>query len=114
MGFPRLFGFIPGAAGETPTSREQRKLQVEEVVRLEKPAHTDFDVKLYWALFQVGTARLGLDTSLGEGTRFVALVLGTNYLGQTFLTESHPWSVRDRNVIGRDRLGASQSRSKGT
>ena len=110
----RFTVLVPTLLGETPDSREQRQLQVEEVVRREKPAHTDFDVKLYWALFQVGTARLGLDTALGEGTRFVALVLGANYLGQTFLTESHPWSVRDRQIIGRDRLGASLPRSNGT
>lgn len=110
----RFTVLVPTLLGETPGSREQRKLQAEEIVRREKPAHTDFDVKLYWALFQIGTARLGLDTTLGEGTRFVALVLGANYLGQTFLTESHPWSVRDRLVIGRDRLGASLSRSNGT
>ena len=59
---------------------------------------------MYWDLFQIGTARLGLDTSIGEGSRFTALVLGENYLGQAFLSASHPWCVENRTVIGRDRL----------
>lgn len=102
----RFTVLVPTRLGELPQSREQRKARVEEVVRREKPAHTDFDVKLYWAMFQVGSARLGLDTTIGEGSRFVALVLGANYLGQSFLAESHPWCVCDRAVVGRDRLNA--------
>ncbi len=102
----RFTVLVPTRLGELPQSRERRKARVEEIVRREKPAHTDFDVKLYWALFQVGSARLGLDTIIGEGSRFVALVLGANYLGQSFLAESHPWCVYDRTVVGRDRLNA--------
>jgi len=96
---------LPTALGELPSTMERRKAQVEEIVKREKPAHTDFEVKFFWALFQIGSARLGLDTSLGEGSRFVAMVLGANFLGQSFLAESHPWSVVDRSVVGRERLG---------
>ena len=42
------------------------------IVDIEKPAHTDFEVKPYWALFQVGTARLWFDTVIGEGSRYTA------------------------------------------
>lgn len=95
---------LPTKPGELPSSMELRKARVEELVKREKPAHTQFEVKYFWALFQIGNARLGIDTSLGEGSRFVALVLGANFLGQSYLAESHPWSVYDRSVVGRDRL----------
>jgi phage tail-like protein len=98
---------LPTVLGELPSAMELRKAQVEEIVKREKPAHTQFEVKFFWALFQIGSARLGIDTSIGEGSRFVALVLGANFLGQSFLAESHPWSVIDRTVVGRERLGKS-------
>lgn len=100
---------VPTQLGELPQSRQRRKAQVEEIVKREKPAHTDFDVGLYWALFQIGSARLGLDTSVGEGSRFAALVLGENYLGQGFLAHSHPWCVHERTVVGRDRLNTDHT-----
>lgn len=96
---------LPTQLGELPAAMEQRRARVEEVVQREKPAHTEFEVKFFWALFQVGSARLGQDTNLGESSRFAAMVLGANFLGQSYLAESHPWSVTNRAVIGRDRLG---------
>lgn len=55
------------------------------IVRLEKPAHTRFDVRPYWALFRIGQVRLGLDTLLGDGSREAGLapelVLGAGHLG---------------------------------
>lgn len=105
----RFSVLVPTELNESYQERLQNLAQVEEVVAREKPAHTDFEVKLYWALFQVGSARLGLDTSLGEGSRYVALVLGSNYLGQSYLSESHPWGVAGRRVIGRDRISINRS-----
>jgi hypothetical protein len=32
-------------------------------------------------------------------------VLGANFLGQSYLAESHPWNIADRSVVGRERLG---------
>ncbi len=97
---------VPTTPGELPQQREQRKSRAEKVIRIEKPAHTDFDVKLFWALFQVGTARLGTDTLVGDGARFVGVVLGGTYLGQGYVQSAHPRDVQDRQLIGRDRLQA--------
>ena len=97
---------LPTQLGELPASMELRKARVEDIVKREKPAHTQFEVKYFWALFQIGNARLGIDTNIGEGSRFVSLVLGANFLGQSFLAESHPWSVIDRSIVGGQRLGS--------
>src|SRR5262249_13589207 len=78
---------------------------VSAVVDRERPAHAAFDVQLYWGLFRVGAARVGQDTALGEGSRVSALLLGSSYLGESLLTEDHPFDVRDRRVVGRDRTG---------
>ena len=100
----RFTVLIPTEPGEDLGLRGRRLSKVEHIVRNEKPAHTDFDIKFFWALFQIGGARLGLDTILGESSRYVAMVLGVNYLGQSFLAGPHPWDVTDRTVIGRDPL----------
>jgi phage tail-like protein len=59
------------------------------IVDLQKPAHTTYTVKFYWAAFRVGDARLGDDTLLAGGSRVPELVtqavLGTDYLGETYL-----------------------------
>lgn len=86
---------------------QERRLQwVQRIVDLEKPAHTNFEVKPYWAHFRVGEVRLGLDTILDVDSRFVALVLGRGYLAESYLAPSHPWDVRDRTVAGRDHIGS--------
>jgi phage tail-like protein len=77
---------------------EQVRL-VERVVALEKPAHTSFDVKQYWAMFRVGEVRLGLDTSLGRGGRFEALRLGDTALAGGALGAAYPFNLADRTVI---------------
>lgn len=96
--------YLPTVLGDLPAALEARRAQVETIVKNEKPAHTHFDVRFFWAMFQVGSARLGIDTTIGEGGRFVAMVLGANFLGQSFLAESHPWNIADRSVVGRERL----------
>jgi phage tail-like protein len=67
---------------------ELRKL-ARRVVELQKPAHTTFSVKFFWAAFRIGEARLGDDTLLASGSRVPELVrpavLGREHLGETVL-----------------------------
>lgn len=97
--------------GHTLPEVERRTDHLElarRLLELEKPAHTTFDVKFYWALFRVGEARLGLDTVLGLGGRDPALLptalLGHTFLAETQLAATHPFDVTDRRIVGRDRL----------
>lgn len=84
-----------------PYALEQRLALARRIVELEKPAHSVFDVRFYWAFNRVGEARLGLDTQLGAGSRASELipdaVVGRAYLGASFL------GGRER-LHGRDRL----------
>ena len=98
----RFTVLIPSSPSETAAQRNRRIDVVQAVVGREKPAHTDFEIKPFWALFQAGTARLGLDTALGEGARFTAIELGRTALGEGMLAHGHPWNVLDRAVLGRD------------
>ncbi len=96
---------VPVSPSE-PQRAQQVKLEMaRRVAAREKPAHTDFDVGLYWALFRVGQCRLGEDTLLGESSRVVSLELGATPLGDGFLNPSHPWDVGDRMIAGRERFG---------
>jgi phage tail-like protein len=59
----------------------------QQIIDLEKPAHTVYDVKFYWDAFRVGEARLGLDTFVDLGSRSPSLlsdaVLNQTYVGQS-------------------------------
>jgi phage tail-like protein len=88
----------------TPEERKQGLDLIRHIVELEKPAHVNFEVKPYWALFRVGWARLGLDTVVGEGSRFVAMCLGRDYMGDGYLTSFHPWNIPNRIVVDRDHI----------
>jgi len=87
-------------------ARRERLNLVRRVVNLEKPAHTLFDVRFYWALFRIGEARLGLDSLVERGGRapdlLPALRLGQAHLGESHLAPAHPHDVPDRHVVGRD------------
>lgn len=100
----RFTVLVPTEPGEAPADRAARIERARRIVERERPAHTEFDVKPFWALFRVGAARIGSDTVLGEGSRFTVLVLGASALTESHLAEAHPWSVADRSVLGRDRL----------
>jgi phage tail-like protein len=78
---------------------------VEKIVRLEKPAHTDYDLRRFWDFFMVGQARLGTDTVLGEDGRFLPIILGRDYLSEGYLENAYPMDVTERTVSDRDRMG---------
>ena len=82
---------------------ERRLGLARRIVDLEKPAHTVFDVRYYWAFFRVGEARLGLDTQLGAGSRAPELipeaVLGRAYLGASFVGGAGRPTDGDRLLI---------------
>jgi phage tail-like protein len=88
---------IPLACTTDPESQRQRMDLVKRVADLEKPAHTVFEVKLFWGMFRIGEARLGLDTVLGAGSRvpelLVPMVLGQGHVAEGYLSS---W----RNGIG--------------
>jgi hypothetical protein len=72
-----------------PFELERRLGLARRIVDLEKPAHTVFDVRYFWAFFRIGEARLGIDTQLGAGSRAPELipeaVLGRAYVGASYV-----------------------------
>jgi phage tail-like protein len=82
----------------TPLDPDTERL-ITRLIDLEKPAHTAFTVKPYWALFRVGEVRLGLDTLLGEGGRIEPFRLGRSALAEAALGEIFPYTLTDRTVI---------------
>lgn len=95
----RFSVMIPAFLGEDTHEIEKRVAAVRQIVMREKPAHTIFEVKPYLALFQVGQVRLGLDTILGPGSRYVALA-SRGVLGATYLTSRYPGKTVGRMVTG--------------
>ncbi|MCA3136075.1 MAG: hypothetical protein ING70_10905 [Rhodocyclaceae bacterium] len=105
----RFSVLLPMPTGPELTPQEpQRRLDLaRRIVELEKPAHTLFDLRFYWAMFRVGEARLGYDTLLDEGAReqlIVPMVLGRGYLGEGYASPTTIEQRADRAILGRDRL----------
>ena len=73
----------------TELTHDQLRDLATRVVEIQKPAHTVFDVKFFWAAFRIGEARLGDDTLLASGSRVPELiepaVLGRDYVGTSIL-----------------------------
>jgi hypothetical protein len=90
---------VPVSLSDSPDMQSTKLAVAQRVASIQKPAHTAFDVKLYWALFCAGAARLGQDTLLGQGSRFAALVLGQGGLGASSLAPTNPILVRDRRPV---------------
>jgi hypothetical protein len=84
--------FLPMAPGDAQNVMAHRsKLNLaRRIIDLEKPAHTDYEIKFYWAFFRVGEARLGEDSVLDYGSRAPQLLqpvlLGDTYLGSAYLS----------------------------
>ena len=97
---------VRGSDSADAAAQQQRRALTERIVNLEKPAHTIFDVKFYWAMFRVGEARLGSDTLIDLGSRAPELtppmVLDREHLAEAYLAPGHPQSVRERFVVGRE------------
>ncbi|RZL85256.1 MAG: hypothetical protein EOP32_00325 [Rhodococcus sp. (in: high G+C Gram-positive bacteria)] len=112
----RFTVLVPVQFGESDAAREDRLARVAQVVDRQRPAHTAYRVQPYWAAFRLGEARVGLETSIAEGSRFVAMVLGEGRTAQTYVGGEHPWDVSDRWIVGRDRVrpGIGHERTEGT
>ncbi|MBZ5621153.1 MAG: beta-galactosidase [Acidobacteriia bacterium] len=95
---------VPVQLQDDVTTQIARRDLAQRITRQEKPAHTSFDVKLYWAAFSTGEARVGLETVVGPSSRFAALLLGQGSPAASFLGFVEPWNVRGRMVAGRDQL----------
>jgi phage tail-like protein len=109
----RFSVIMPITSASLGSSDEHNRLRdlAARVVELEKPAHTVFDIKFYWALFRVGGVRLGIDTVLDLGSRapqlLPPLVLKGGYLSEGYLAPAFPQDVSDRTILGRDALKRS-------
>jgi phage tail-like protein len=107
--FRVLIPLPPGGSADAATQQQQLDL-VTRLVQLEKPAHTSFDVRFYWAMFRVGQVRLGYDTLLDQGSRIPQLapsmVLGLGHLLEGHLAPGFPQDATDRSIVGGDSIGA--------
>ncbi len=91
---------IPVKPAQPRTEVEKQLAMVRQIVEAEKPAHTVFDIRPYLAIFQAGHGRLGIDTTLGPGSRYAALQAeGT--LGATYLTSRYPAKTVGRMITGK-------------
>ncbi|MBZ5569166.1 MAG: beta-galactosidase [Acidobacteriia bacterium] len=99
----RFTVLVPVTPSDDPQTQLTKLGIAERIAEIEKPAHTDFDTRLYWGMFRVGEARVGLDTLLGQGSRSVAIVLGRDYLAGGHLAWVEPWNLSDRETIGRSK-----------
>lgn len=76
--------------------------RVRHVIEQERPAHTEFEVSAFWAALRVGEARVGMETQVGRGSRFVPVAIGTTELARSHLVPGRPFDADDRWVVGRN------------
>jgi phage tail-like protein len=95
---------VPVRVDDSLERQRERREVARRITEVEKPAHAAFDVRLYWGVFRVGEARVGLDTLIGQGSRSVALVLDRGLVGEGHLGFAEPWNVADRFIVGREAM----------
>lgn len=107
----RFTVLLPSPATAVFNLNEHRRNMelARRIVELEKPAHTVFEIKFYWAIFRLGESRLGSDTLIDRGSRSPQLmpemILGRNYLGESWLAPTAAEGAATRQILGRDKLG---------
>ena len=102
---------VPGRLRSDAPAAARRLALASQVLALEKPAHTTFELRYYWAMFRLGQARLGDDTLIDTGSRSSALmaplVLGERGLADSYLAAGAGRDPAQRLRLGRDRIGRS-------
>lgn len=102
---------VPLSQRLSPEQQQDRLALAQRIIDLEKPAHTVYEVKFYWAMFRIGEARLQLDTVIDQGSRAPQLlprvVLDRTFVGESFLATPALEEARDRYVLGRDPLSST-------
>lgn len=86
--FSVLIPVKPGEPTDAATLAAKESL-AKRIVALEKPAHTVFDIRFFFAANRIGEARLAYDTAIGAGSRAPELlpsaILGRAYIGESFV-----------------------------
>ncbi|HSK62846.1 MAG TPA: phage tail protein, partial [Pyrinomonadaceae bacterium] len=104
---------VPLSLAFNPEEHQRRLELSRRIIELEKPAHTVFDVKFYWAMFRIGEARLQFDTVIAQGSRAPQLlpefVVGEGFVGEGYLGPPVPEDACDRFILGRDPLRITPS-----
>jgi phage tail-like protein len=99
---------VPLAEAFDSAAHQRRMELAKRVIDLEKPAHTAYDMKFYWALCRVGEVRLGEDSVLDFGSRAPSLlppmVLGNAYVASSYLAPGFPQDLNDRQRLGQQVL----------
>lgn len=110
-GAHRFVVLVPARPGEDPAEGRSRLELARRVVEMEKPAHTRAEVKLFWAAFRVGEARVGMETVAAGGSRSAVLVLDRGAVGGGHLAGAHPSAPADRVEVGRERHSSADQRT---
>lgn len=91
-----------------PAADAEDLARAARIVALEKPAHTIFELRFYWAMNRVGEAQLGRDSQLGASSRAPELIppvlLGRAWLGAGFVGGPPASPPASANTVRRQRL----------